>query len=94
MSFVSLGFVFRNSHSNQRPRKTTKSAAYPDASESCHYGTCGDDGTNARKRHRAHSNEPAERSTNCGTRSNANRRSFWRFRSVIGYQLLVGIVLQ
>src|ERR1700688_2664818 len=63
-SFISLGFVFRDAHSDERACKAADNSARTRARKSCHDRAGGDERTEAWNRQRSDADKPAQSPAN------------------------------
>src|SRR5208283_125667 len=77
-TFVALGFIFRNSHSNQSAGDATKSNSNSDTSQSCHDRAGGDKGPKTRYCECTNPREPTQSSANSRSGAGTSCRAFRR----------------
>ncbi len=77
-AFISLGFVLRNSESDQRPHEAADSTANAETCERAHDGAGSDERTHARNRQRADTGEQSECSAHCTAYAHACGRALRR----------------
>jgi len=92
-SFVTLGLVFRNAHTDQRTSNSANGSSNSQPRQTCHDRACGYERAKSWDRQQADACEYPERSTQHGSGASSGGRALWRFRGFFcGYRLRAQIL--
>src|SRR5712671_365233 len=92
-AFVTLGFEFWNTHTNQGSRNAADHSTRAGARERSHDRTSGDQRTDSRNCERANSSQPSQATADNGTRSRSGGGSLRRFSVLHVGEILGALVL-
>src|SRR5271165_466958 len=91
---VTLGFVFRQSHPDQRSDEPADNSSGPDATEGAHDRTSRDEWSKSGNRQRADARQPAECSTDYRASGRTGGRTFRRLGALLVREFLVALVVR
>src|SRR5579862_4383480 len=75
-TFITLGFILRNTHTNQSSSNATHCTSNTHPGKSSHNRTCGNQRTNTRNGERADAREPPQASANYSSGGYTRSRAF------------------